>query len=439
MWPYFPDLLDRAIPRYTSYPTAAEFVEGIAEEQFLPRLAQVDSRQPVSLYVHVPYCREICWYCGCNTGAAGRAGRLDAYLDALCSEVDLVSATLPADVEIARISFGGGSPNALSPLQFIRLADHLMTRFRASDPLLSLELDPRGLDPVWEHAIAGLGVTRASLGVQTLAPHVQSAIGRYQPLEMIEAAVALLRRAGVGSLGFDLMYGLPHQSLADLADTIDMALAIGPDRLSVFGYAHLPAAIPRQRRIPGDALPGSRERFEQAMLADQRLLAAGYVRVGFDHYARPDDPLARAAIAGRLRRNFQGFTDDDCDVLIGLGASAISSFPDLLAQNEKNAGRYRMLTSNGRTAVRRGVLRGPEDQRRGRLIERILCDGTVALPADVAAGIGAQLDEFLIRGLVTREAGTITLTQDGQPYARALAYLLDAHRAEGLGAFSKAV
>lgn len=439
MWPYFPDLLDRAVPRYTSYPTAAEFAEGMAEETYRRRLAAVDPRQPVSLYVHIPYCREICWYCGCNTGAAGRAGRLQSYLDALCAETDLVSATLPAGVEVARISFGGGSPNALSALQFIRLADHLMTRFRAFRPLFSLELDPRGLDAAWEHAIAGLGVARASLGVQTLAPHVQSAIGRHQPLEMIESAVKLLRRAGVGSLGFDIMYGLPHQSGADLAATIDMALTLRPDRFSVFGYAHLPAAIPRQRRIPGDALPRSRERFEQAMLADRLLVEAGYVRVGFDHYAKPDDPLARAAGAGGLRRNFQGFTDDDCDVLIGLGASAISSFPDLLAQNEKNAGRYRMLVSDGRPPVRRGVPRGPEDQRRGRLIERILCDGTVSLPADLAAAIGPSLGVFLMRGLATREGDTIALTEDGRPYARALAYLLDGHRAEGQGAFSKAV
>lgn len=439
MWPYYPDLLDRAVPRYTSYPTAAEFLDGLPEEQYLSRLSAIDPARPVSLYVHIPYCREICWYCGCNTGAAGRVGRLEAYLDALSAEMDLVSARLPEGTAIARIAFGGGSPNALSPLQFIRLVDHLVTRFHASSPLLSLELDPRGLDARWEHVIAGLGVARASLGVQTFATHVQSAIGRHQPFEMIENAVALLRRSGVSSLGFDLMYGLPGQSRTDLADTIDRALTLAPDRFSVFGYAHLPAALPRQRRIATDTLPDSQERFEQAMLADQALIGAGYTRVGFDHYAKPEDPLARAARTGRLRRNFQGFTDDDCDVLIGLGASAISSFPDLLAQNEKNAGRYRMLVADGRTAVRRGLRRSPDDVRRGRLIERILCDGAASLPADISAAIAPALGAFVERGLATRQGDLVALTQEGRPYARALACLLDDYRGEGKGAFSKAV
>jgi oxygen-independent coproporphyrinogen-3 oxidase len=439
MWPYYSDLLDRAVPRYTSYPTAAEFTEGMPEEQYLSRLDGVDPGRPISLYVHIPYCREICWYCGCNTGAAGRAGRLEAYLDALGAETDLVSARLHEGTKIARIAFGGGSPNAISPLQFIRLVDRLVTRFRASSPLLSLELDPRGLDANWGHAIAGLGVARASLGVQTFAPHVQSAIGRHQPFAMIENAVSLLRRSGVNSLGFDLMYGLPSQSRADLAETIDRALTLSPDRFSIFGYAHLPASIPRQRRIAIDTLPDSKERFEQAMLADQALIGAGYVRVGFDHYAKPHDPLARAVQAGRLRRNFQGFTDDDCDVLIGLGASGISSFPDLLAQNEKNAGRYRMLVADGRTAVRSGLRRGPEDARRGRLIERILCDGAVALPMEISAAIGPSLNVFVERGLATHGGNFVTLTEQGRPYARALAYLLDDYRDEGKGAFSKAV
>lgn len=439
MWPYYPDLLDRAVPRYTSYPTAAEFTDGLPEEQYLGRLSAIDPARPVSLYVHIPYCREICWYCGCNTGAAGRVGRLEAYLDALSAEINLVSARLPEGTPIGRIAFGGGSPNALSPLQFIRLVDHLVTRFRASSPLLSLELDPRGLDVRWGHVIAGLGVARASLGVQTFAPHVQSAIGRHQPFEMIENAVALLRRSGVGSLGFDLMYGLPGQSRTDLADTIERALTLSPDRFSVFGYAHLPAALPRQRRIAPDTLPDSQERFEQAMLADQALIGAGYRRVGFDHYARPEDPLAQAARTGQLRRNFQGFTDDDCDALVGLGASAISSFPDLLAQNEKNAGRYRMLVADGRTAVRRGLRRSPDDIRRGRLIERILCDGAANLPADISAAIAPALGGFLIRGLATRQGDLVALTEEGRPYARALACLLDDYRGEGKGVFSKAV
>ncbi|WP_157216285.1 oxygen-independent coproporphyrinogen III oxidase [Flavisphingomonas formosensis] len=439
MWPYRPDLLARAVPRYTSYPTAAEFHGGIGEADMRQAIAAIPAGERVSLYVHIPYCREICWYCGCNTGAANRSGRLAAYLDALDREINLVGALLPAGVETVRIAFGGGSPNALSPLQFARLVDRLVTRFRAAGATLSIELDPRTLDAAWIDTIGAIGIAQASLGVQSFAAHVQRAIGRVQPPELIAHATAALRAAGVRSLNFDLMYGLPDQSAADFDETLEQAEALAPDRLAIFGYAHLPALLPRQRRIDGAALPDGEARFRQAWRAWDRLTAAGYRPIGFDHFARPGDPLAIAASARQLRRNFQGFTEDQCETVIGLGASAISRFPGLLAQNEKLAGRYRMRVSAGRLATQRGTARSADDRRRGAAIERLLCIGSARIDDDLIEPAWAMLRPYAEAGLVLREGNRLIVPQEGLPYARSIASGLDAYRNQSSGTFSRAV
>lgn len=436
---YHADLLERAVPRYTSYPTAAEFNDGITVGQVVGALEALEPAKPVSLYVHIPYCTEICWYCGCNTGAAGRSSRLEAYLDALDAEIDLIAARLPSGVSFDRLSFGGGSPNAISPVQFVRLMDRLYTRLKMTAPIISVELDPRGLDAAWGAALKGAGVHRASLGVQTFADHVQRAIGRIQPVAMIEHAVDLLRGADIETLGFDLMYGLPGQSRADLEDTITRALALAPDRASVFGYAHLPSLLPRQRRIDGATLPGGEARFEQAASAHRQFRDAGFQAVGFDHFARPTDPLAIAARSGQLRRNFQGYTDDPCDTLVGLGASAISKLPSLFAQNEKMAGRYRMLVSSGSLSARRGVERSAQSMLRGDLIERFLCDGRVVVPGEMLAYIEGAITPYQDRGLVSLNRDVLVLHADGWPYARAVASLFDAFRSVSQGTFSQAI
>src|SRR5690606_5126732 len=373
MWTYYPDLLATPVPRYTSFPTAAEFGTGVTASDYKAALASASGN--VSLYVHIPYCEKICWYCGCNTAAANRPQRLTSYLDALHREIELVGALLPAGARVRRVAFGGGSPNAIAPIDFVRLFDELVLHMPLHDPLVSVELDPRSLGESWGAVLRGVGATHASLGVQTFAPHLQAAIGRVQPLEMIESSVRLLREAGITSLNFDLMYGLPAQSMEDLADTLTLAAHYGADRIALFGYAHVPHMLPRQRRIDGSALPGQEVRFRMAAAGYDQLVAAGYRPVGFDHFALPHDPLARAAGAGTLRRNFQGFTDDPAPVLIGLGASAISSFPSLLAQNEKNSGRYRMLLSQDKLATSVGKRRTTDDRRRGSIIEELLCRG----------------------------------------------------------------
>ncbi|MDF8331585.1 oxygen-independent coproporphyrinogen III oxidase [Novosphingobium cyanobacteriorum] len=435
-WTYYPDLLARPVPRYTSYPTAAEFVEESFEER--QRNALRALRGTVSLYLHIPYCQEICWYCGCNTGAANKTHRLTAYLEALHREIELVAAELHPSVRVSRIAFGGGSPNAIKPTDFVRLIDTLTLAFSMDLPVLSIELDPRSLTPDWFMAIRGIGVIKASLGVQTLDAQIQQAIGRVQPRDAIERAVAGLRLAGVDSINFDLMYGLPFQTDETLAHTLDEAAAMGADRVALFGYAHVPHMIPRQQRIDASQLPDQRARFRMAALGHAQLVDAGYQAVGFDHFALPGDDLAQAAVGGTLRRNFQGFTDDHAPTLIGLGASSISDFPELFVQNEKNAGRYRMLVASDCLAGRKGVERTPEDRRRGGIIEDLLCRGTARLDGDLRAMAWDRLEPFLARDLAWVEGDRLVLAPGSEPYARSIAAVFDAYR-EDARQFSSAV
>jgi oxygen-independent coproporphyrinogen-3 oxidase len=394
MWPYHPELLARPVPRYTSYPTAAEFCDGVGHDDMAAALDAIDANADVSLYLHIPYCRAICWYCGCNTAAANRTARLDAYMVRLHAEIDRVAARLDGRGRIGRIAFGGGSPNAIGPDAFAALVAHLRTAFACRDAPLSLEIDPRGFAPDWASVIAETGVTRVSLGVQTFDPMLQAAIGRVQPRADIIRAVTLLRRAGVGSINFDLMYGLPGQTDAALQATLDETIALAPERLAVFGYAHVPHLIPRQRRIDATALP---------------------------------DAAAR-------------FADDPADILIGLGASAISAFPDRLLQNAKNTGEWHRALGANRFATVRGIRRTPLDQRRGAAIAGVLCHGvadTDGLPERDAIRI--RLSRFEKAGLLRWEGHRLRLKADALPYARSIAAAFDAWRSEDDTRFSHAV
>lgn len=437
MWPYHPDLLATPVPRYTSFPTAAEFGDGVGPHDYLASLEQVSG--PVSLYVHIPFCEKICHYCGCNTGAAGRKQRLASYLDALHQEIALVGQHLPREAQVTRLSFGGGSPNAISPVDFVRLIACLTMHLRLSKLDMSIELDPRTMSAGWADVLGHVGVSRASLGVQTFAPRLQEAIGRIQPLESIERCTDWLRKAGVSSLNFDLMYGLPGQTLDDLADTLEVADGIGADRIALFGYAHVPHLIPRQKCIDATALPGQDERFKMAWQGHEWLTGRGYVPVGFDHFARAGDPLAEAATQGRLHRNFQGFTDDAAPVLIGLGASAISSFPELLVQNEKNAGRYRMALSQARLTGNRGIRRSTSDRQRGRIVEQLLCQGEAQVPEQLRGESAPLLAPFIDRDLATLDGGKCRILPAGLPYARSIAAQFDPYRRESARRFSSSV
>lgn len=440
MWTYHPDLLAKPVPRYTSYPTAAEFTDTVGSLDMATALDQVGADEDVSLYLHIPYCRQICWYCGCNTGAATREGRLAAYVERLHEEIALIAARLNGRGRVRRIALGGGSPNAIGAGSFLRLVDSVVAAFHCDSPLLSVELDPRGFDEDWAAMLQRAEVKRVSLGIQTLDPAVQAAIGRIQPLGDIRRSVQLLRQAGVESINFDLMYGLPGQDEAILKSTLGAALELGPDRLAVFGYAHVPHLVPRQRRIDEGTLPNPMQRFDQARLAHDFLVDAGLQAVGFDHFARPGDPMALAAREGRLRRNFQGFTDDDAPHLIGIGASAISAFPDRLLQNEKNSGRWHLSIASERFATHRGIRRDADDRARGAAIESLLTRGAADLaPLLRSERLRARLMPFEARALLSWQGTRVVLSPGALPYARTVAATFDRYRCDGAGSFSHAV
>lgn len=426
MWANYPDLLAHPVPRYTSYPTALEFREDVGADAMLRAIASVEAGDDISLYVHIPYCQQICWYCGCNTGAANKAQRLSSYLEALEAEISMVGKLLGGRGRLRRLSFGGGSPNAIPPIAFVRLVDRILTMVQGPQPEISIEVDPRALTPEWALTLAAAQVTRVSFGVQSFAPDVQAAIGRIQPFEMIESCMASLRMRGVTKINFDLMYGLPGQSMDDLDQTIDQVITLKPSRIALFGYAHLPSQFPRQKRIDSATLPDADMRFRQSEHGYRRLVDAGYRAIGFDHFALPDDGLAIAAEDGRVHRNFQGFTDDPSKTVIGLGASAISIFPGLLAQNEKNPGRYRMLLSDNRLPVARGVQRDFDDRRRNDIIEGLLCRGMARIECDMLRRtVRDRLYGFEQRGLVRWCGEDLTIPETALPYARLVAAAFD--------------
>lgn len=431
MWPYFSQLIERPVPRYTSYPPATAFREDVGADDQAQALNSVRAGTPVSLYLHIPYCQQICWYCGCNTGAAGKTHRLAAYLQALEAEISLVAKMLGGRGKLHRIAFGGGSPNSIAPIDFVRIVDRLVTIFGAgASPDVSVEIDPRAFTREWAMTLSIAQVTRVSFGIQSFDPDIQANIGRIQPVDMIETCMSALKARGIKAVNFDLMYGLPYQTIEKLDATLDEVIRMQPSRIALFGYAHVPQMFPRQRRIDATALPGPQERFDQAAHGYQRLVSAGYVPIGFDHFALPDDPLAIAAAKGKVRRNFQGFTEDQADVLVGLGASAISLFPDVIIQNEKNPGAYRERIGAGKLAGARGVSLRPEDQRRGAMIEQLLCQLQARLDGDLLdPALDAMLSHFVSLGIVEREGDILSITDQGRPYARNVAAAFDRHAA----------
>jgi len=437
MWPYHPDLLATPVPRYTSFPTAAEFSPAIGSANLDRALRATEG--DVSLYVHIPFCEQICWYCGCNTSASNRRDRVANYLDSLHHEIALVGERLGTTARVRRIAFGGGSPNAITPTDLVRLVDSLTLHFPLEKPVWSIELDPRKLTGEWSAVLSGIGVTMASLGVQTFAPNLQKAIGRVQPDADIARATEMLRRAGITSLNYDLMYGLPGQTLSDVEASVMRTAELGADRIALFGYAHVPHMIKRQQRIDATDLPDQAQRFAMAAHGHDWLSGAGYVPVGFDHFALPGDPLAQALRSHRLHRNFQGYTDDASTALIGLGSTAISCFPEVIVQNEKNAGRYRMLLSQDRLTGALGVARSSQDQARGAVIEALLCHGAARIDAPLLAEVQDRLAPFIDRGLAHVELGRLTIPPAALPYARTIAALFDPYRQDSQRRFSSAV
>lgn len=425
---------DRPVPRYTSYPAATQFAP-VAPAMAAAWLAAIPADSRLSLYVHLPFCKRMCWFCGCHTTIPNRYDRVRDYVGVLEREATLIAGLVPA-APVSAIHWGGGTPTILEPAEIERLAAALRRRFDvAADVEFSVEIDPRGFTQDRARALGAAGVVRASIGVQDLTPEVQKAVNRVQSLEESLQAVEWLRAAGATGVNVDLMYGLPHQTVDGVVATARRVVeTIGPDRLAVFGYAHVPWMKRHQRMIRDEALPDAAARFEQAEAAASFLVSAGYVRIGFDHFARPADRLAAAASAGTLHRNFQGYTADDAPILIGLGASAISALPHGYLQNAARLDDYADAIAAGRIAMARGVEVSDEDRLRRLAIERLMCGLALdcaglarefGRPADHFADALLALQPLAADGLVTLDRGNIAVTERGRPFLRLVAAAFD--------------
>jgi oxygen-independent coproporphyrinogen-3 oxidase len=330
-----------SVPRYTSYPTAPHFSAHFPAPDYREWLGRLDPTEPVSLYLHVPFCKQQCWYCGCNMKLAARYSPVATYVQRLVEEIDLIADALPARMPVSHLHFGGGTPTVLEPEDLAAVMARLGERFQLlPDAEIAIESDPRTLTDAMIQQIGSLRFNRASFGVQEFDAKVQAAINRIQPPEMVERATRGLRAAGVPNINFDLIYGLPHQTAAALCRTVEQCVAMKPDRIALFGYAHVPWVAKNQRMIDGEILPKANERAEQARLAAATLVASGYVQIGIDHFALPDDRLAIAAAKGSLHRNFQGYTSDAARTLIGIGATAIGRTPEGYVQNASETGAW---------------------------------------------------------------------------------------------------
>jgi oxygen-independent coproporphyrinogen-3 oxidase len=423
------------VPRYTSYPTSPHFSAHFPTAAYREWLAALDPIEPISLYLHVPFCKQMCWYCGCNMKLAARYSPVAAYVRHLLEEIDIIANALPALMAVSHLHFGGGTPTVLESDDLSAIMAHLSERFRLlPDAEIAIESDPRTLSDAMIEQIGLLGFNRASFGVQEFDPKVQAAINRIQPPEIIEYATTALRAAGVPNINFDLIYGLPHQTAAALCRTVEQCVAMKPDRIALFGYAHVPWVAKNQRILDDDTLPNAVDRATQAKAAAAALVANGYTQIGIDHFALPDDGLAIAAAEGRLHRNFQGYTSDTARTLLGAGATAIGRTPQGYVQNASETGAWSRAVAAGKLSVSRGhALRG-QDQLRAHVIERIMCHELVDLAAaGTAMGFAddwhtkevPELLQMQNDRLLTYQDGKLSLAPDGLSLARVVACVFD--------------
>ncbi|OWO89974.1 oxygen-independent coproporphyrinogen III oxidase [Rhizobium esperanzae] len=428
---------DARVPRYTSYPTAAAFSAAVGPDEYVGNLAHIAAAGPVSVYLHVPFCRSICWYCGCHTTITRQDAPVADYLDVMKEEIELVSFAAGNDVPVKYVHFGGGTPSVMKPQEFSALMAKLRSAFTFEATAgVAVEIDPRTLVAPMIDALGENGIDRASLGVQSFDPIVQAGIKRLQSFEQTERAVAGLRSAGVSSINFDLIYGLPKQTVQSSIETVRLAAELRPERFAVFGYAHIPAFKKHQRLIDEASLPDAKQRNEQAEVIAEELQNAGYQRIGLDHFALPDDQLALAARNRALRRNFQGYTTDDCDSLIGLGASAIGRLPAGYMQNHVPLGLYAERIAFGVLPTAKGYLLSEEDKLRARVIERLMCDFEADL-GQLSSGSGFdtgflvegndRLGELMADGVVTISGERIVVCEEARFMVRAVAAAFDAY------------
>ena len=438
---------DRSVPRYTSYPTAAQFHGAVGAVQHKAWLGDLD-RACSTVYLHVPFCARLCWYCACHTAAMNRAESLGSYARALAKEIDLVAEAVPG-MMVGQIQWGGGTPSQLGAANLVAVAKRLAARFdRRSGSETSMEVDPRFCDEEHVATMRDIGVDRVSLGVQDFDLDVQKAINRLQSVEDTASAISRIRDAGIARVNIDLVYGLPKQTPETLARTLDAALELAPDRFAVFAYAHVPWMKARQRLIDAESLPGAGARAAMADLVARRLVEGGYKKVGLDHYARPADALSTAADRGRLRRSFQGYVVVDQPSVVGLGASAISSLPRGYTQNISDPGRYQSLIEAGCLASARGLELTGADRLRGEIIEKLMCSFSVDID-EVCRRHGASTRSFISEvaalpklvsdGLIELEGETLHVTERGRSLVRFVCAAFDAHLAHADGRHSRGI
>ncbi|MBS0214512.1 MAG: oxygen-independent coproporphyrinogen III oxidase [Proteobacteria bacterium] len=439
-----PDLLrryDRPGPRYTSYPTAPQFRADFGEAE-LRDAATASNGDPIprrlSLYVHVPFCESPCFYCGCNRIITRDHARAETYLARLYREIALTSQLFDRDREVIQLHFGGGTPNFLTPAQLREVVDTLHSHFHFSDSPerdISIELDPRFVSTEDIAELAKIGFNRASFGVQDFDPDVQAAVNRIQGVEETRAVIDACRAHGFRSVNVDLIYGLPKQTLEGFGKTLDTVTDMRPDRIAVYGYAHMPHLFKPQQRIHPEDLPDPQGKLALLQLAITRLIAAGYSYIGMDHFALPDDDLAIAQSHGSLHRNFMGYTTHADSDLIGLGVSAISHVGDSFSQNPRDLAGWQAALDEGRLPVFRGMRLSQDDQLRADLIQSLMCQGEIPMDAlerrhsidfvRYFADALQRLEPLERDGLVRVEPGRITVTSHGRLLLRNIAMCFD--------------
>jgi len=428
---------EERLPRYTSYPTAPHFSQAIGPDSYARWLAELPSGASASLYLHVPFCREMCWYCGCHTQIVRRDELVAGYQRTLRNEIAQVAETIGHRIKVEHIHFGGGTPTIMQPEAFAELMATMRQKFFVLPSAeIAVEIDPRTLTPDMVDAMRLSGVNRASLGVQSFDPVVQRAINRVQSFEQTASVVDMLRRAGIAGLNFDLIYGLPYQTVASCLDTVRRSLTLAPDRFSVFGYAHVPGFKKHQQMINEAVLPDGLARHDQACAIANALKEAGYVQIGLDHFARPGDSMAVAYEDRTLRRNFQGYTTDKGEVLLGFGASAIGHLPQGYVQNEVQIGAYAQSIAAGRLGTAKGYGLTDDDRLRADIIERIMCEFSADL-GDICARHGAEagamldsasrLRPLISDGVVRLDGNRLAVAKDSRFLVRSVAAAFDAH------------
>lgn len=448
-----PELLKYAnldVPRYTSYPTAAQFAEFDNADIWHNWLQGLSPAASLSAYVHIPFCEKLCWYCGCHTSVPNTYDRAASYVDTLLQEIDQTAPHVGASKgNVSHLHFGGGTPTYLNALDIKRIVEKIDETLGLADGAeVAIEIDPRTFSHAQGKALTDMGFNRASFGVQDFNLEVQQKINRVQPYELVEQCMTDLRDVGLEAVNFDLIYGLPAQTVSSVIETARQAARLNPSRIAVFGYAHVPWFKKQMKLIRQEDLPGTQERYEQALAIARTLEAEGYIAVGLDHFVRPDDTMAHAASQGTLRRNFQGYTTDAADAMIGFGVSSISAFPDGYAQGARDTLTWSKAVKAGRSPVVRGLAVNAEDRMRAEIIERLMCSFSVN-PVDIAKkhgfdestllGAFERLKELVLDGMIEMNGQTITVPPNRRIFVRNIAQAFDAHYTAAPAKHSRAV